>query len=648
MLRQIPRSMMSVFSVLSLLPCLSLLSGCSFSGVPGTSSGAGVSIQGRVQGGQQAVVGAHVYLFAANTTGYGQPSVPLLNPALTAHSDSIGAYVLTAADGSFSITPDYTCTPNSQVYLYVLGGNAGAGTNPAAGMLAILGNCPAAKNFFPVTPFVWVNEVSTVAAAFAMSGFATDATHVSSSGTPLALTGIANAFANASNLANLAAGVALATTPAGNGTPLQTNTNTVANILASCVNSTGAVSGPTSPTTCYTLFNNATSDGTPTGTLPTDTATAAINIAHNPTANIAALYALQSSSAPFQPQVVGVPRDFYESILFPDNRNGLNGEKQCAIDASGNVWIADYGNSNIVELSPLGVQLSPAGGFTGGGIFRPIGIAIDPNGNVWTSNANATTGAVSKFSSSGTALSPSSGYTGGGLIGQGLALAIDGTGNVWVANGGTTARISEISNAGVPVSTSTGFSGGGISHPQALAIDSSNNVWIGNSNASISELSSLGVPLSPSTGFTGGGLNGSYSIAVDGSDNIWVGDAFNNSVAEFSNAGSAISPSTGYTGGALGQVSATGPFGVAIDGSGSAFVAIATSTTAAAGLTKFSSTGTPLTPANDTIYGGANVVTDGSGNIWLNAGSQVLIGAATPVVTPISAAVATHTLGTRP
>ena len=48
------------------------------------------------------------------------------------------------------------------------------------------------------------------------------------------------------------------------------------NILASCVNS-DAVTGPSSPTNCYTLFNNAGSTGGATGTIPTDSArTAAI------------------------------------------------------------------------------------------------------------------------------------------------------------------------------------------------------------------------------------------------------------------------------------------------------------------------------------------------------------------------------------
>jgi hypothetical protein len=72
--------------------------------------------------------------------------------------------------------------------------------------MAVLGNCPVAGNFASATPYVVVNEVSTVAAAYAMAGFATDAVHVGSLGTVLAQTGISNAFANAGNLETLATG----------------------------------------------------------------------------------------------------------------------------------------------------------------------------------------------------------------------------------------------------------------------------------------------------------------------------------------------------------------------------------------------------------------------------------------------------------
>ncbi len=191
------------------------------------SADPGLAITGKVFGGQQAIVGAHVYLFAANTSGYAgaglaatssNASKSLLSAASTGFSDSVGAYVPTDGNGNFSITGDYTCTPNTQVYVYALGGNAGSGANSGAGLLAALGNCPSGGNFLTQTPFITVNEVSTIAAAYAFAGFATDATHVSSSGSGLAQTGIANAFANATNLASISTGAALATTPAGNGT----------------------------------------------------------------------------------------------------------------------------------------------------------------------------------------------------------------------------------------------------------------------------------------------------------------------------------------------------------------------------------------------------------------------------------------------
>lgn len=99
----------------------------------------GGPLTGSVHGGQQAIIGAHVYLMAANTTGYGSASVSLLNWTLTGHTDTVGGYVLTDGGGNFTLTGDYACTAGTQVYVYALGGNAGSGVNPAAGLLAALG-----------------------------------------------------------------------------------------------------------------------------------------------------------------------------------------------------------------------------------------------------------------------------------------------------------------------------------------------------------------------------------------------------------------------------------------------------------------------------------------------------------------------------
>jgi hypothetical protein len=170
---------------------LFLLAGClggAFSGLDqaNTSEGvAGARLTGSVHGGQQAIVGAQVYLFAANTTGYGgsgiaaspsNASLSLLTAGAGRTLDSSGGatngdyYVTTDANGGFSITGDYTCTQNSQVYLFALGGNPGSGPNTAAGLMAVLGNCPAAGTFSS-SLFVAVNEVSTGGGGLCDGGF---------------------------------------------------------------------------------------------------------------------------------------------------------------------------------------------------------------------------------------------------------------------------------------------------------------------------------------------------------------------------------------------------------------------------------------------------------------------------------------------
>ena len=75
------------------------------------------------------------------------------------------------------------------------------------------------------------------------------------------------------NLESLGRGVALPTTPNGNGVVPQATIDTLADILGACVNSAGPSSTP-----CSMLFANAMNGNSQ----PAETATAAINIAHNP------------------------------------------------------------------------------------------------------------------------------------------------------------------------------------------------------------------------------------------------------------------------------------------------------------------------------------------------------------------------------
>ncbi len=606
-----------------------------------------MALKGSVHGGQQPITGSHVYLMAANTTGYGNASVSLLNAVSTGHSDTVGAYVLSDPQGNFSISGDYSCTPNTQVYVYALGGDPGGGTNSAAGLMAALGNCPVSGTFVGAISFIDVNEATTVAAAYAIAGFATDATHVSSSGTPLALTGIANAFANAANLATIATGSALTTTPGGNGTAPQSEIYSLANILAACINTNDSV---TISAGCSTLFANATADGTPTGTQPTDTATAAINIAHNPGANVTALYNLSTAQAPFAPVLASAPNDFTVGIQFTGG--GLDDPQSIAIDGSGDVWTANNGNSSVTELSSNGSPISPAGGLTASGYSSFFGIAVDLTGNAWVP-AESNNSLLEFSGLTGTATV----FTGGGLNFP-YAVAVDGSGNKWVTNVGNSS-LSEFGVAGTVISTSA-YTGGNLGNPKSIAIDHNGYAWVSNNgNSTVTEVSASGGVAtfkSGSNGYSGGGLNTPYSIAIDASGNAWIanlGSLGNGDITELEGAsaatpGTPISTSSGYTGGGI-----VNPDGIALDGAGNAWVADQVGTGIVA---KFSSSGSAISPSTGYVVPGVtstiSVAVDPSGNLWVADGSATqlteLVGAATPVVTPLSIAARNNTLATRP
>jgi hypothetical protein len=657
------------FSIAALAATL-LLTGCGMGVLaPATPVRPG-AIQGKVHGGQQAVVGAHVYLYAANTAGYNigaatYSSVSLLTSSVLVNEpnssgvDTSGNYyVVTDGTGSFNISNDYSCTPDSngvpgqQVYAYAVGGNPGSGINTAASFMAVLGDCPGTGNFFASDPYVWMNEVSTVAAAYAMAGFAYDATHVSSSGTNLAKVGIGNAFAAAANLASLSTGVALTTTPSGNATVPQTEINSLANILAACVNTTGPGSSA-----CTTLFNNAESNGS-SGTVPGETATAMINIAHNPAANVAALFGIPVPAIAFVPAlpVTPAPNDFsiglnyatvnsggtngiaidssgdvwlingiYSLITFSSTgsllsgpngyTDGLYGPGNPAIDQFGNVWVGQYeiilyppGPYSLFEFSDTGALLSPANGFTGGGLDRDRDIVVDGAGNVWVGNfyPYSTGGSVSKFSNAGMPLSGSTGFTAGGME-SAFNLAVDSSGNVWVTNFDSNALV-ELSNDGSVLSGTSGYGDGTAANSAGIAIDSTGNVWVSYPSGvttvqpHVTEFSSSGVVLNK---YAGSGVGNGVSVAIDGGDNVWVPNTFGESVAELSNAGAVLSGPNGYVNSAL-----VGPYDIA---------------------------------------------TDGSGNVWVTSGSIIgqcnlveYIGIAVPVVTPLSVAVKDKMLGTRP
>lgn len=594
-----------------------------------SSSGAGgaqgAAIKGVVHGGQNPISGGHVYLLAGNTTGYGGTSLSLLTAHTNTTVDSNSRYyVTTDATGSFNITGDYVCpSVVSQLYLYVVGGNSGSGVNSGIGLLAGLGSCPA-NGTLSSSLFVSINEVSTIVTAYSIAGFTTDALHVSSSGTTLAKTDIGEAFATIPNIENLATGVAYTSTPFANGAIPQQEINTLADILGACINTASA-----SSTGCSTLFNNAKNGSI----VPTDTATAAINIAHNPTLNVATLFGLVPAiGAPFQPTLAAQPNDFSLAVNFTGG--GLNYPAVVAVDSSGYVWTANYQNNSLSKFTPNGVPSSPADGFTGGGLSGPFGLAIDSTGNAWVANNSAAV--LSKFDSSGNPVS-SSGYTGGGLNAS-LWLAIDKTGNVWVSNDPTVASpgtlpgsVSEFSSTGTAKSPVTlGYTAGGINRPEIFAADTTGNIWFPNFQGnSLSEYTAATGVANASSPYTGAAMTQPVGTAIDASGNIWVTNFGNNTISKFTSTGGQIGA---FSGGGLSV-----PEGVAVDGNGNIWVA----NYGGNSLSEFDSSGNAIStgPGFSGYMSEPDwLAIDGAGNIWVaNKGDVNLtefIGIAGPVVTP--------------
>jgi len=615
------------------------LAGCALTETASPIAEQGAALVGNVHGGQQPVVGAHVYLMQANTTAVGAASISLLQSAKTGLSDSIGAYVTTDGNGAFSISSDYSCTANTQVYIYALGGNPGSGTNSYAGFLAALGNCPAAGNFAATVPFIWVNEVSTVAAAYAFAGYATDALHVSSSGTTLAQIGIANAFATAANMVNPMTGAAYTTPPTlPNLAVPQMTINTIANILASCVNTNGS---------CGTLVAAAKSGGS-TGTSATDTATIAINIAHNPGANVGIIYSLLPASPAFAPPLPSAPNDYTVSLTYTGG--GISKPEGLAVDASGNVWVANFAGTGITKILATGA-FAPNSPFTAGGIGTAEAVAIDASGNAWVVNSNHNT--LSKLTSAGAA-SGSSPFSGGNMTTPD-ALAIDANGYIWVGNSTRGVCINAFNPSTSTFTTATGYTvNGGCAAAYGIAIDGSGNVWEVNND--ISNLVEFAGSSSGSMGtqiraMGSGGIASPDAVAVNSAD-VWVANGARNStdVSEFNvSNGQPLTTASGATGGGV-----SAPYSVATDGAGNMWFANSGSS-----VSEFSSGGSALSPSGTGYQGNGvfntpyAIAVDGSGNVWVAdevANTVVeMVGLATPVVTPLVAGLHTpYTPGSQP
>lgn len=279
------------------LSALTFISGCSSVSPVATSiANPSVTLRGMVHGGQQPVVGATIQLYAIGTTGDGSAGAPL------------GSSTTTASDGSFSLTGRYNCTTavngaNTLVYLLSIGGNSGSGTNANLVMMAALGQCSGLTS----STFIYIDEVTTVGSVAALYPYMTSAQAVGSGSSDAAA--FATAFGNVAEYTNTSTG-----SVPGPNLPLgyyasSTEINTLGNVIAACVNSTGGIAGDGTP--CGNLFNLTKSGGV----APTNTVSALLNILNNPTQNVSSLFSLPQPIAPFQPSLSTAPTTWALPIL---------------------------------------------------------------------------------------------------------------------------------------------------------------------------------------------------------------------------------------------------------------------------------------------------------------------------------------------
>ena len=249
----------------------------------------------------------------------------------------------------------------------------------------------------------------------------------------------------------------------------------------------------------------------------------------------------------------------------------MNGPSGVALDAGGNLYVADRYNKAVREVSKAGIIATIAGspylGLPGDGgpatsatLRAPYGIAVDSAGNVYIADSDSST--IRKISTTGiittvagTGRQDNSG-DGGPAASAGLwqptSVAIDAGGNLYIADSANN-RIRMVSPSGIITTIAgngiAGYSGDGglatsakLSDPASVAIDLSGNLYIADAdNNRIRMVSPSGIITTIAgnggAAYAGDGgaatdaqLNGPLGVAVDSVGNIYVADSYNNAV----------------------------------------------------------------------------------------------------------------------
>jgi sugar lactone lactonase YvrE len=255
--------------------------------------------------------------------------------------------------------------------------------------------------------------------------------------------------------------------------------------------------------------------------------------------------------------------------------SGFTGPTGVAVDGSGNVFVADQGNSAVKEIVAVNgvVSSSSTVNTVGSGFTGPEGVSVDGSGDVFV--ADFLSGAVKEIvavngvvSSSSTVNTVGSGFSGP------TGVSVDGSGDVFVADPRNSTVKEIVAVNGVVSSSSTvNAVGSGFSYPTGVSADGSGNVFVADFLGSVvKEIVAVnGVVSSSSIVKTvGSGFSNPYGVSVDGSGDVFVADEGNSAVKEID---FAAPPALSFASTVVGATSSNGPQTVMITNDGNAALA---------------------------------------------------------------------------
>jgi sugar lactone lactonase YvrE len=223
------------------------------------------------------------------------------------------------------------------------------------------------------------------------------------------------------------------------------------------------------------------------------------------------------------------------------NTGSLAGPTGVAVDGAGDVYIADTSNNRVVEVTAAGAasvlstgSLAPVPYGCGSALCEPFGVAVDSAGDVYI--ADFGDNRVVEVTAAGAASVLNVGSL---ILAEPTGVAVDGAGNVYIADFGNN-RVVEVTAAGAASVLNTGSLI--LAEPTGVAVDGAGNVYIADfKNNRIVEVTAAGAASVLNTGSLarapygcGSTVCEPFGVAVDGVGDVYIADYGDNRVVEVS------------------------------------------------------------------------------------------------------------------